>query len=148
MLFIQDTTASQEPYLESSRTSIMEICHLIKASGRISETDGIRVGLIAFRDYPPQDSTYDVQNYGFTTDFAEMRDNLSSLKAEGGGDVPEAVEAAFNEIFNMTWRPSAMKVVILITDAPPHGIGEDGDKFPDGSPKGKTDNSLHRMCRY
>ncbi|WFC99162.1 hypothetical protein MYAM1_001904 [Malassezia yamatoensis] len=32
------------------------------------------------------------------------------------------------------WRKEAAKMAILITDAPPHGIGEYGDGFPAGSP--------------
>ena len=31
---------------------------------------------------------------------------------------------------------NAMKVVVLIADAPPHGLGESGDGFPDGAPTG------------
>lgn len=38
---------------------------------------------------------------------------------------------------NMPWKEDTMKVVVLITDAPPRGIGELGDHFPQGSPDGK-----------
>lgn len=56
-----------------------------------------------------------------------MHKNLSSLYASGGGDGPEAVTAALAEVLNMEWRPNASKMVVLIADAPPHGIGEYGD---------------------
>jgi hypothetical protein len=39
----------------------------------------------------------------------------------------------------MGWRDGAIKIVVLITDAPPHGIGEEEDGFPAGSP----DRELH-----
>jgi len=62
-----------------------------------------------------------------------MEKNLKSLKASGGGDGPEAQTAALAEALNMKWEENAAKMVVLITDSPPHGIGEDGDGF-DSSP--------------
>jgi hypothetical protein len=49
---------------------------------------------------------------------------------EGGGDEPDALAAANNA----DWRAEGRKIVVLITDSPPHGIGEDGDAFPKGCP--------------
>ena len=56
-----------------------------------------------------------------------MKANISTLSAKGGGDRPEAVTAAMFATLNMNWRSNATKMVVLITDAPPHGIGEIGD---------------------
>lgn len=56
-----------------------------------------------------------------------MHKDLSGLYASGGGDGPEAVTAALAEALNMDWRGNASKMVVLIADAPPHGIGEYGD---------------------
>lgn len=84
------------------------------------------------------------KDYGFTNDIAVIRNHLSGLRAMGGGDGPEAQAAAMDKALRMPWREDAMKVVVLITDAPPHGIGENGDFFPQGSPDGMyyrhTDN--------
>lgn len=63
-----------------------------------------------------------------------MLTNLSKLVASGGGDGPEAQTAALNNALNMKWRKDAAKIVVLITDAPPHGIGESNDLIPDGDP--------------
>jgi hypothetical protein len=50
------------------------------------------------------------------------------LFASGGGDSPGAVTAALGEALNMDWREHCgIKIVALITDAPPRGFGEDGD---------------------
>ncbi|KIM43735.1 hypothetical protein M413DRAFT_26047 [Hebeloma cylindrosporum] len=95
--------------------------------------ENIRFGLIAFRDHPPQDKTYVTKNFGFTSKISTMEKNLKSLKASGGGDGPEAQTAALAEALNMKWEENAAKMVVLITDAPPHGIGEDDDGF-DSSP--------------
>ncbi len=42
------------------------------------------------------------------------------------------------------WRPHATKLAVLIADAPPHGIGEIGDGFPNGSPDGEDPLQLVR----
>ena len=65
-----------------------------------------------------------------------MEKNLKSLRASGGGDGPEAQTAALAEALNMEWKEHAAKMVVLITDSPPHGIGEEYDGF-DSSPDRK-----------
>lgn len=57
-----------------------------------------------------------------------MKKDLGGLYASGGGDGPEAITAALADaVHNMDWRQSATRMVVLIADAPPHGIGEYGD---------------------
>lgn len=65
-----------------------------------------------------------------------MQKNLSSLVAAGGGDGPEAQTAALAAALDLNWSEDAIKMVVLITDAPPHGLGESGDGF-DKSPDRK-----------
>jgi hypothetical protein len=83
--------------------------------------------LVAFRDHPPQDHTYVTKTNPFTSDIKQVHQVLKTLYASGGGDGPEAVTAALGEVLNMDWRENASKMVVLIADAPPHGIGEFGD---------------------
>lgn len=52
------------------------------------------------------------------------------MSASGGGDGPEAVADGLYEVLHMDWRDEAAKVGVLIADAPPHGLGESGDGFP------------------
>lgn len=73
------------------------------------------------------DHTYITKNFGFTSDIKKVKDSLKSLYASGGGDGPEAVTAALGEALEMDWRADASKMIVLIADAPPHGIGEYGD---------------------
>jgi len=67
-----------------------------------------------------------------------MQKNLSSLVASGGGDGPEAQTAALAAALDLEWAEDAMKMVVLITDSPPHGLGEAGDGFSE-SPDRKLD---------
>jgi len=103
------------------------ICENIFQSGKLQAREDLRVGLVAYRDHPPQDHTYITKNFGFSSDISKVHKDLSGLYASGGGDGPEAVTAALAEALNMDWRPAASKMIVLIADAPPHGIGEYGD---------------------
>ena len=123
----QDCTGSQGSYISSATKNIEEICANIFASGKLVHQEDLRVGLVAFRDHPPQDHTYVTKTNPFTSDIKQVHQVLKTLYASGGGDGPEAVTAALGEALNMDWRENASKMVVLIADAPPHGIGEFGD---------------------
>jgi hypothetical protein len=127
LVFIQDCTGSQGSYISSATRNIEQICAHIFESGKLQSRDDLRVGLIAFRDHPPQDHTYVVKNFGFSSDISKVQKDLSGLYASGGGDGPEAITAALAETLRLEWRENATKMVVLIADAPPHGIGEYGD---------------------
>uniref|UniRef100_A0A8H7XZP6 VWFA domain-containing protein n=1 Tax=Psilocybe cubensis TaxID=181762 RepID=A0A8H7XZP6_PSICU len=144
LVFVQDCTGSQGTYISSATKNIEAICAHIFESGRLQSAEDLRVGLVAFRDHPPQDHTYITKNFGFSSDISQVHKHLSTLYASGGGDGPEAVTAALAEALNMEWREYASKMVVLIADAPPHGIGEYGDGFDDGSPDGHDPLQLAR----
>lgn len=126
-MFVQDCTGSQGSYISSATKNIELICNNIYESGRLAAREDLRIGLVAYRDHPPQDHTYVTKNFGFSSDIAKVHRDLSSLYASGGGDGPEAVTAGLAEALGMDWRPTASKMIVLIADAPPHGIGEYGD---------------------
>ncbi|CAA7261501.1 unnamed protein product [Cyclocybe aegerita] len=145
LVFVQDCTGSQGTYISSATKNIESICAHIFESGKLQNQEDLRVGLVAFRDHPPQDHTYITKNFGFSSDISQVHKHLSTLYASGGGDGPEAVTAALAEALNMDWREYASKMVVLIADAPPHGIGEYGDGFDDGSPDGNDPLQLARL---
>jgi hypothetical protein len=145
LVFIQDCTGSQGSYISSATKNIERICEHIFESGRLQAKEDLRVGLVAFRDHPPQDHTYVTKNFGFSSDITDVHKHLTTLYASGGGDGPEAVTAALAEAVNMDWNPHATKMVVLIADAPPHGIGEFGDGFEDGSPDGHDPLHIARL---
>ncbi|KAH9941075.1 hypothetical protein B0H21DRAFT_753480 [Amylocystis lapponica] len=145
LVFVQDCTGSQGSYISSATKNIEEICNHIYESGKLQAREDLRIGLVAYRDHPPQDHTYVTRNFGFSSDISKVHKDLSSLYASGGGDGPEAVTAGLAEAVNMEWRPTASKMVVLIADAPPHGIGEYGDGFDEGSPDGHDPLQLARL---
>jgi Mg-chelatase subunit ChlD len=136
VVFLQDATGSQQPYINAARDCIVQICADLKQSGRFRNDSDLRFRVVAFRDHPPQEKSFLVQPVGgkFTSNIGAVQQELAALVADGGGDGPEAVADALDEALNSNWRDSAAKVVVLITDAPPHGIEDTKDGFPDGCP--------------
>merc|ERR1712137_494532 len=132
LVFTFDCTGSMGSYIQSAKQNMELIAR------RLSDTEGydLRFGLVAYRDHPPQDQTFVTKAFPFSSSVAEMQAHLRTLSAQGGGDGPEAVAAALHTTLNMDWREDATKICILIADAPPHGLGESGDGFPDGGPDG------------
>ena len=136
----------------------------------------IKFGVVAYRDHPGLDydrisskdkpGTYLIKELpGFEPSafqYVTMIQNLSSkkevlgfietLNANGGTDLPEALmDGLYDAVYNITWRENSERIVVLVSDAPPHGRefinyaslarrNEDvyEDFFPDGCPCGKT----------
>ncbi|KAG1769102.1 hypothetical protein EV702DRAFT_704537 [Suillus placidus] len=105
IMFLQDATGSQQPYIDTTRNEITQIYY-----------------------------SFIIQEFPFTNDFGSFAANLASLTATGGGGGPESQSDALSAANKADWEDEATKVVVLITDSPPHGIGEDGDGFPQGCP--------------
>eukprot|EP01035_Chromulina_nebulosa_P017434 gene17434-22986_t len=132
LVFLMDCTGSMGQYIDSAKQNIQSIANRIVQQ----ENCDVRFGLVAYRDHPPQDSTFVTKIFEFTSETSTIQNSLNQLSASGGGDGPEAVTAALFEANNLNWRPNASKIVLLIADAPPHGLGERGDGFPNGDPNG------------
>lgn len=132
LVFLMDCTASMGEYIQAAKRTIQSIIQTIVKS----EKCDVRFGLVAYRDHPPQDTSYVTKTFEFIRDTRSMQANLDQLSAAGGGDGPEAVTAGLHAAANLDYRPDATKICILIADAPPHGLGESGDGFPNGDPDG------------
>ncbi|KAG1766322.1 hypothetical protein EV702DRAFT_1036700 [Suillus placidus] len=113
-------------YIEKVRDTTQSLCESLVATGEWSG----RFGLDAFRNHPPQDSTYIARQYHFDSDsdVLTVKVNLANLQADGGGEGPEIQCDAFTRVLNARWKDKAIKAAILIIDSPPHGI-EDEDRF-------------------
>jgi hypothetical protein len=98
-----------------------------------SEKADVRFGYVAYRDHK---DTFVTKVHEFATSLKTMREYISKYGAEGGGDGPEAVTAALNEALKLAYRKNAVKIVVIIADAPPHGVTKSGDDYPNGDPNG------------
>jgi hypothetical protein len=150
LVFGIDTTMSMGPYIAEIDPS--SITQDVMANIKINGPFTIRFGVITYKDHPPEEDIYLTQKLPLTDNIPVARDWIEELEAEGGGDEPEAVGDCLNEALNMNWTPEALKVVILITDAIPHGYGEGilstyEDGFPKGCPLGHDPIVIAKIMR-
>jgi len=132
LVFCCDCTSSMGTYIESAKQNIRKISEEMHAM----EARDMRYGLVCYRDHPPQDNTYATKVFPLTPSIKEMQQNINTMSAQGGGDGPESVACALNDALNMDYRKNAVRICVIIADAPPHGLGEASDGFPNGCPCG------------
>lgn len=127
LVFAIDTTSSMGSYISIAKEKIVEIIENITTKSNVK----VRFGIVAWRDLPPQDSTFITKVYDFTDAKDKALSNVKQLSPHGGGDGPEAVADAIYESWKMPWKQGIMKIVIFIADAPPHGLpNASGDGLP------------------
>jgi len=86
-----------------------------------AKTD-VRFALVAYRHYkngPGYLQTLSFRSGEFTGDSDEFRDQVSRLRAGGGGDPGESSLDGVTDAARLPFRPKATKVVLLISDEPP-----------------------------
>jgi len=77
----------------------------------------------------------------FTRKIEQISQFIQDSSAHGGGDTPEDVAGALwraNEELNWTKSPHchAVRILTLVLDAEPHGMGAADDDYPNGGPEG------------
>lgn len=132
LVFVVDNTGSMGPWIRSAQDNVQRIIREIVRE----ESSDVRFALVSYRDHPPQDRTFVTQTHDFTSNVSDMQLWVDEMKANGGGDGPEAVAAAMYDALHLNYRPNSTKIAVVIADAPPHGLGCPGDGFPNGCPLG------------
>jgi hypothetical protein len=119
VVFAVDTTGSMGGLIDGAKRTVWSIAnHIRKTNAKAT----LRIGLVAYRDVGDD---YITKDFALTTDLDAVFAELSSYQADGGGDVPENVDAALDiTLHKMKWRSGAKKLVFLVGDAPPASRGE------------------------
>lgn len=117
ILFVLDCTGSMQGEIDAVRDGIFSFVDSIK-------TEGVRAraGLNAFRDRLINEEAQ-VLSFGgsvFTDQPDAFRREVSLLSASGGGDRPERSLDALLLAARQPFVTDGEKVIVLITDAPPH----------------------------
>lgn len=120
IVFIFDTTGSMDDEIEGVKNTSIAFANKLRDSNR-----DFRLGLVAFGD---EIRSVDNRDGTLTGDAEEFKRWVGRLRAGGGGDDEEMSLDALLEGSGMTFRPDAQKILLLITDAPPHERG-DGAPF-------------------
>lgn len=139
LVFVIDCTASMGSYINQVQSNVSRI------SEKISRTAfDVHLALVEYRDHPPEDSSFVTNVHDFTSSVEEMKGWVQAMAASGGGDIPEAAADGLDAALHVSYRPSATKICVLVTDAPPHGLDLSGDSMPNGCPSG---HDPLRTCR-
>jgi hypothetical protein len=114
LALVIDTTGSmgdEMAYLQAEIDSI--VARLKREAGQLD----LRIGVVVYRD---DGDEYVVRSTPLTADIGSVRATLERQEADGGGDMPEAVDRALAEAERLAWRPGVAKAMLLVADAPPH----------------------------
>lgn len=137
--FVVDQTGSMQPYIDAMEQRIISFTNTLHQRG-IDYT----LSLVLFSDrledfYQPTEAV------------GEFLGWLNNVKARGGNDIKEnALEAVEYAINKIKYRPSANKVLVIITDAPYHQADENGagatDQTTESIIKLMNENEIRAFC--
>jgi Ca-activated chloride channel family protein len=144
LVFLVDETGSMGAYIEEVKRRLLEMIDALRAAPLCKS---LRLGLVSYRDHPPEDDTFVSRVVPLTDDVASIREGVERMEARGGGDTPEAVTDGLYDVARLEWRARASRVVVWVADAPPHGVGEGGDHFASGCPCGQHWYTQAENCR-
>ncbi|MEZ4616448.1 MAG: VWA domain-containing protein [Caldilineaceae bacterium] len=116
LLFLIDATGSMGDEIDKLKATMADIADQL---ARLPEQPDVRYGLVAYRD---RSDAFVVRSFDFTPRLDEFQRTLAALRADGGGDEPEALnEALHRSIHELSWRnDNTVRLAILVADAPPH----------------------------
>lgn len=112
VVFVFDTTGSMREQIEGVKERCIAFAEELNSKGR-----DYRLGLVTFWD--TIQGVYN-DDHTLTSDVGTFKGWIEGLRATGGDDTPELALEAMVEGSQMRFRDDAQRVLILITDAPPH----------------------------
>ncbi len=116
LALVVDTTGSMGDELRYLQTELIAISRTMQEKYPAAEQ---RWALVFYRD---QGDEYVTRVFDFQTDVEQVRTQLAAQSAAGGGDFPEAPDAAFAALDQLAWRSDAAvaRVAFWVADAPHH----------------------------
>jgi hypothetical protein len=117
LVFVLDATGSMGPVIGTVKAQAERIVEILE-----SQVESLRVGCVAYRtrddDEMPMPAFQDL-----TADRKKLIAWIHTLRAKAGGDeaVGDGIETAIHQ---MSWTKKARKVIVLVGDEGPGGIGE------------------------
>jgi len=111
-----DTTGSMSDEIHYLQAEFQQLSATIEAQYPNSEQ---RWSLVVYRD---EGDDYVARSFDFGDDASEFQARLAEQSAGGGGDFPEAPEAAFEALEQLNWRgdEAAARLAFWVADAPHH----------------------------
>lgn len=114
--FVVDATGSMGDEIEYLKVEMSNIINRVKDT--LPDLD-VNLGTVFYRD---EGEEYVTRKSPFSKAIQETTTFIEQQGASGGGDFPEAVDAALEVVINeMDWREDALgRFLFLVLDAPPH----------------------------
>ncbi|MEE9372856.1 MAG: VWA domain-containing protein [Saprospiraceae bacterium] len=115
IMFVVDATGSMGDEINYLKSEVKDV---IKRATKSQNELEIRVGSVFYRD---SNDAYLTKVSPLNSDLDKVYDFIGKQGASGGGDYPEAVEAALEEALAQKWSKNAVtRIIFLLLDAPPH----------------------------
>lgn len=112
-----DTTGSMSSVLAQVRQKIKQTVERL-----MGELPDIHIGIIVHGDYCDAGSTYVTRHLDLTQDTVGITSFVERTPSTGGGDAPECYELVLHEAQELSWRPEARRVLVVIGDSMPHEV--------------------------
>ena len=116
LVFMVDATGSMADEIDKLRDSLQGI---VRDIAQLPSRPDVCLGLVAYRD---RGDEYFVRSWDLTGNVAAFQQVLDGVRAGGGGDMPEAMNEAFDHAVQaLAWRgPATTRLLVSLADAPPH----------------------------
>ena len=124
-----DSTAGMLPVIEMVKDKALHFFEHIMAAmeAEAKILNKLRVRVISFRDYlaDGDDAMMETDFFVLPDQVEEFSNVVNSIKAEGGGDVPEDGLEALGYAIRSPWNTEGIKrqVIVVWTNSPTHNIG-------------------------
>lgn len=117
IMFVVDATGSMQDEIDFLRAELGNVISRVESAAMDAESE-VRLGTVFYKD------KHDDYLTAFTPLHKEANrsiDFINKKDAGGGGDHPEAVDAALELALDQDWNENAInRLLFLILDAPPH----------------------------
>lgn len=116
LTFVVDVTGSMGDELTYVQVEIDSIAQNIAS---LFPNIKQRYALVTYRD---KGDEFVVKSYDFTENLRDFQKSLNEQRADGGGDLPEAMDQALAASLSLQWGTNEdhAKLIFLVADAPPH----------------------------
>ncbi len=116
VLFLIDATGSMADEIAKIQDTIFEVAAQIDA---LPGQPDVRYGMVTYRD---RGDAFVTKTFDFTPDVQDFYGSLSTVSADGGGDIPESLNEALHQAVNgVEWRGGeTVQLIFLVADASPH----------------------------
>ena len=154
LVFVMDLTRSMGPFADRTLQMVRNISSQLGSDREVVEA--VRFGFWGYRDFPELSKGIEYNTKNYTPelqrlpDFANTLNSVQETKIDSI-DYPEDVFAGISDAVQQTaWRPGALRLIILVGDAPGRAPKEKdaacrGSNCPEGTKSGLDAESIRSL---